>query len=164
MPKAILFMLIGIVLNLAGCVSMQPQPIVVPFDEGLLKPYAGAGSSTIIGQVFLKTRGAEVRVGAGNEVELVPLIPYTQERLQRATINGEDIAPRDPRLAQYIRKTIADVQGNFEFTGIPAGEYIIYCLIQWEYGTQYGTATTGGDAFAIIKVSPNERVKVVVTR
>lgn len=135
------------------------------FDEAEYTPYAGTGTSTITGQAFLKTRAGEVRLGAGNTVELVPLTPYTRERLNRATLGGQHLEPRDPRLAQYVRTTVADGNGNFEFRNVPAGDYVALCLITWEYvASAYSRATTGGQAYGIVKVGPGETVKVVVTR
>ena len=52
---------------------------------------APAGTGTITGQAFLKTRGGEVRFGAGNMVLLIPSTPYTEEDYVRAVVNNETL-------------------------------------------------------------------------
>jgi len=151
------------VLGIAGCATpYQPQQIFNMFE---FFPYQTKGTATIRGSAFLKTRGGEVRLGAGNEVELVPLVPYIEERLQVGTIRGVPLPPRDSRVDAFSRKTIADAQGNFEFTGLPAGRYVLYCAIVWEvpFGS-YTTQQTGGTAYAVVTVKEGETAKVIVTR
>ncbi len=151
---------------LAGCVVPAPAPAKrqAAFVESEFAPYAGAGTSTVTGQAFLKTRGGEVRFGAGCEVVMVPVTSYTTETHQRAVMGGERLGPHDSRYATYRRTTIADGNGNFEFRNVPAGEYYLDCVIQWEYPTQYGPAPTGGAAFGQVRVTSGETVKVVLTR
>lgn len=144
----------------AGCVAPVKQS--VPFDDSAFAWAAGKGTATIAGSAFLKTRGGDVKVGAGNNVELIPVTPYTIERF-RTSVNLP-LEARDPRLSKHIRTTLADAQGNFEFKEIPPGDYFLACIIQWQYGTGLGTATTGGQAIALVSVKSDEVKKVVLTK
>ena len=163
-----LLVLLGV---LEGCAA-RPVPRRAAFNEAEFQPYAGSGTSTIQGQAFLKTRGGEVRFGAGNTVYMVPATSFTREWYDRAVVGGVNLGAADPeaqsRIAQYERRTTADGNGNFEFRNIPAGEYFITCNIVWEvpYSTGYTVQTTqtGGTAHAAVKVGPGETVKAVVTR
>lgn len=134
------------------------------FNETEFAPYAGTGTSTITGQAFLKTLGGEVRLGAGNTVQLVPVTSYTTEVRQRVTIGGEHVGPVDPRIEKYRRTTIADASGSFEFHNLPPGEYYVSCVITWQVPGQNGLYPTGGVAFGTVKVGEGETAKVVVTR
>lgn len=157
-----LFPLVSIFL--VACVVATPQPIRAPFVEREFAPYRGKGTSAIAGQAFLKTRGGEVKFGAGNEVVLVPVTGYTQEMTRMMKAHIPVTHERDPRYAAYRRTTRADGNGNFEFKDIPAGRYYVDCVIHWEVPGPYGTtSTTGGVAEAEATVGRGETAKVVLT-
>lgn len=152
---------------LCACVAPKQQalqPVRTPFIEAEFEPYGLDGTGTITGQAFLKTRGGDIKLGAGNQVQLVPVTSYTTEGRNRVTIGGERLEPADPRIEKYRRTTIADGSGNFEFRNLPAGDYYITCVIAWEVPSQYGMETTGGIAYGTAKVKAGEMTKVVVTR
>ena len=140
------------------------KPMQTSFDEAEFAPYAVAGTSAITGQAFLKTRGGEVRLGAGNTVGLLPVTSYTTELRRRVTLGGERVGPVDSRVERYRHTTVADGNGNFEFRNLPAGEYYVTCMIVWEVPSQYGLQKTGGIAYGTVKVGAGETAKVVVTR
>jgi hypothetical protein len=173
---------IAIAAFVAGCVTPQrqlttpqaavPQP-TVPFDESALLPFAGKGTSTITGQAFLKTAGGEVRYGAGDNVLLIPVTPYTTQEVGWAdstliiagvpTPTSQNMF--DLRLQKYIRTVVGDGSGNFEFQNIPAGDYYVLCPIIWSVPNyELGIIDkTGGVAHAKTHVDDGETVKVVVT-
>ena len=153
--------IVGVIaLFLTGCVTPVMQ--TVPFDEAACQWSVGRGSATIAGSAFMKTRGGDVKLAAGNKVELIPETPYTRERFQLPS--GTRVQDRDARLANFVRETIADAQGNFEFKNVPAGDYILSCVILWSYGTGMGTATTGGQALSFVSVAGDEVKRVVLTK
>jgi hypothetical protein len=154
--------LIGTVF-LSGCVT-PPAKREAVFNESEFAPYDGTGSSTIMGQAFLKTVGGEVRYGAGCQVVMVPVTSYSTEEYERAIIRGERLEPPDSSYATYVHTTIADGNGNFEFSEIPSGGYYLACLIQWEYQTENGLTPTGGTVYGRVSVSSNKTAKVILTR
>jgi hypothetical protein len=154
----VLFGLI-VVIAISGC--HRPHKMSAPFDEREFLPYLGLGTSTIKGQAFLKTRGGEVKYGAGNPVWLVPVTSYTKELWEASLYN--DVIGLDPRWKIYNRSVIADASGNFEFKNIPAGEYHISCSIFWEVFTKDGPVTTGAVVKKQRKVRPNETLRVMLT-
>jgi hypothetical protein len=157
------FALFAVTSLLSGC-STPRQPVCAKFVESDFAAFAGAGTSAITGQAFMKTRSGEVKLGAGNTVQLIPATAYTKEIRERSTIRGEALEPPTPDLAKYVRKTVADATGGFEFRNIPAGEYFLECSITWEVATQYGLKTDGGLAHAAVKVGPGETAKIILTR
>jgi hypothetical protein len=153
----------------------SPAP-TIPFEESEFQPFAGKGTSTITGQAFLKTAGGEVRYGAGDNVLLIPVTPYTTEKVKALVgVKGEgsSIAASyyimtlqgDIRLQKYIHTVVGDGSGNFEFQNIPAGDYYIVCPIFWSVpNPDLGiTDQTGGVAHTKTHVGDGETVKVVVT-
>jgi len=147
------------------------HPRLATFNEAEYKQYAGEGTATIHGEAFLKTRGGDVKKAAGNPVYLNPVTTYSTEWYERAILAGEPLELADPRAIPFHRKTIADSEGRFEFTGLPAGEYYLACSIVWETPHQnmfnpYDVylVPTGGMAHGRAKVAPGERVKIILTR
>lgn len=134
--------IVALAILAAGCVL--PHQMTTPFDESAFQKFAGNGTSTITGQAFLKTQGGDVKFGAGDTVSLMPVTPYTTEAWQ-AERNGEQ-PQTNPRLQKYIRTTIADGNGNFEFQNLPGGDYYVECPIFWEVAGEYGLEQTGGVA------------------
>lgn len=164
------FMLFTFLLCLSGCNTMptRQQPVVsIPFDDAPFQPYLKEGTAKIVGQAFLKTRGGDVKFGAGNTVELIPNVGYFADRFYLVS-HGGNAGPRDQRLTPYIRSAIADADGNFEFSNLPAGRYVVLCQIEWEYPNMLGgvayMAKTGGQAVAEATISDGESKRVVVTR
>ena len=149
---------------LVGCATPIAQS--VPYNAADFKKYAGRGTSNITGSAFLKTRGGDVKVGAGSTVELIPRTPHTDERFAPENSNANHVSfePRDGRLAKHIRTALGDAQGNFEFTGIPAGDYILTCVIEWQVDGGSLVVTTGGQIVTWVSVKAGETKKVVLTR
>jgi len=134
------------------------------FDEQDFAQYAAAGTSSIVGQAFLKTRGGDVKLGAGNEVLLCPVTPYSTEYFERQVVREEQLQPPDERILRYFKSTVADASGRFEFKNLPAGEYFLGCKITWEVQGVAGTETVGGAAYARVRVDSGEVAKVILTR
>lgn len=149
---------------LLGCIH-TPSPRLAVFNEAEYAPYVGEGTVSIYGDAFLKTRGGDVKKGAGNEVFLNPVTSYSTEWFERTIIGGQPLEAADPRALKYHRKTRADGDGKFEFEKLPPGEYYLACFISWEIPGPYGSAqSTGGWVYAKVKLVPGERKKVVLTR
>ncbi|NNG02540.1 MAG: hypothetical protein HKM95_00365 [Inquilinus sp.] len=99
--------------------------ISTPFNEAEFAHYDGRGRSSISGQAFVRVPGSLIEA-AGSEVVVVPDTSYTRE-LWRPARSGRytRVANFDPRYFKYRRAVIADGNGNFRFTGLPAGDYIV---------------------------------------
>lgn len=152
----------------AGC-HTQPQPRLVAFNEEEFAPYDQPGTGVILGQAFMVTRGGDVKNGAGRDVMCVPVTSYSTEVHERWVIGYQPLVDGDPRSKKYSRRAMCNGDGNFRIENLPAGDYYLWCPIEWEYvnGFTYGgpsTAPTGGFAYARARVENGQTTEVVVTR
>jgi hypothetical protein len=174
-----LLVILGFAL-LAACAASQQSTTPVtqgrvitlsePFDEAEMARCSGSGTGKLVGQAFLKTRSGEVRYGAGQEVVLVPATAYTREsqRYANVDIGSADALVTiqwDPRYATYRRLTIADGEGEFEFSGLPSCSYIVATHIKWEAPTGRGYLDWQGGRIGMeVNVRADETTRVVLTR
>ncbi|MCE9664527.1 carboxypeptidase regulatory-like domain-containing protein [Halomonas sp. M5N1S17] len=153
-------------LFLSGCQTMQTQEVVkrqVAFPESEYAALEMSGDSTVRGQVFMTTRGGDVKYGAGREVVITPVTSYTSEAT-RVMLAGKRIEDPDPRAQAFTRRTIADGSGNFEFNGLPAGRYYVAGSVVWEVPSQFGPARQGGAVLRQISVGEGETETVMLNR
>ena len=138
--------------------------LTTPFDEQALLKISNKGTAGISGQAFLRTRGGDVKYGAGNAVYLVPSTAYTDD-LMAAVARGQDFyQSADPRLGKYMKKTTADASGNFEFQELAAGEYHVLCPIYWEYVvSRYETNRTGRLVQKKVTVGDGQFIRIMLT-
>lgn len=146
-----------------GCVTPPPRvaPVTQPFNAADIK--AGPGFGSVSGQVFLTTRGGDVKLGAGRPVELVPITPYTLERFNQV-MTGQITGPRDPALLPFILRSVTDAEGRFTFDKVPSGGYHVASMVTWEYFDGHVRQNAGGQIVVPITVVEGERLNVVVTR
>jgi hypothetical protein len=137
---------------------------VAKYNAAEYAPYAGSGSARIAGQAFAKTRGGDVKYAAGNRVWLYPVTAMTTEWYETALKRGIPMEEADGRMMQHHRMTIADGQGNFEFTGLPAGQYYVVTQVSWEIpGRSYAMKLTGAGLFTKVRVGPGESQRIILT-
>ena len=128
-------------------------------------PYDKTGTTSIVGQAFLKTRAGDVKYGAGNTVVLNPATSHSAEWFDLHIIGGKALSPPDERARKYQRLTVADGSGGFVFEGLPPGEYLLACLITWEVPLGYGaTQKTGGWAYARVKTEEGKQARAILSR
>lgn len=148
---ACLLLLVGV----GGCLPMPPAA-TPPTDDvvGLecepeaWAPFDAAGTGTIEGQAFLRTRGGEVRVGAGSPVLLIPAVRcvYQWWPMAGSIWAKKDFFPSDAGFRAHRRETVADAEGRFRFPGLPAGAYFVRSQVVWEVpdGNAFTNDTQGG--------------------
>jgi len=138
--------------------------LVATFRADSLAGFARKGTGKIDGQAFLKTRSGEVRVGAGNDILLLPATEWI------LTVFDSDISLTDlpeaiqTAIAMASRTTQADGSGAFEFSGLPPGLYRMQTSITWEVPGQYGGEQTGGLVTRLVDVHEGESVRAMLTR
>jgi hypothetical protein len=155
-------------LFLQAC-STTPPPVATkypPIDPAWYEPYAAGGTATVAGQAFLRTRGGDVKVGAGSQVTLDPATPYSAAWWNSAAklwVHRFEI-PRSAEFTRARKTTIADAEGRFKFTNLAPGSYYVRSIVTWERPGGYGTtALEGGIVFTPIDVAAGETKDVVLT-
>lgn len=149
-----------------GCASFQPieRP---PFNESEYMSLAKQGTGMVRGQVFLLTRGGDVKYGAGSEVSLNPVTTYSKFWFEEGYSKNRHMALAEPdnRQDKYIITTQADGGGNFEFTAVPAGRYYLTSAVHWETPTGMFSSIHHGDIIAKeIEVKDGDTVRVMLTK
>lgn len=135
---------------LSGCATRQPPPTYTTFSanaEAEYLPYLTKGNSEIVGQAFLAQKGGGTVKAAGREVTLDPV---TEVSLKWWTQAGKvwqyrNSTPPSKNFLAAHRTTVADADGRFKFTGLPAGSYFLRTEITWDvpfHGVQGGLVTT----------------------
>lgn len=151
-------------LALASCAT--PQERVAKYDPAEYARYAGSGTARISGQAFAKTVGGDVKYAAGNTVWLYPVTSMTTEWYNTAIKGGKPMKAGDERMMQHSRSTVADGSGNFEFSGLPAGEYYVVTQVSWGVATGmqfFPIESTGTALTAKVHVSEGESKRIIPT-
>lgn len=128
-------------LALAGCAS-TPPPNLPPLNEAEYQPFTSAGTAKITGSAYLVTRGGDVKKGAARQVFLIPETSFLTARTNAMDdyyttfewlgFSGTD-STTIARAWRHTRIVVADVEGRFTFTKVPAGRYIIETQLFWQY-------------------------------
>lgn len=155
---------------LLGCAQKAPPVVIEPrttrYNEQEYAPYASQGTSSITGQAFLKTRGGDVKYGAGNEIVLTPRTSYSSEWWTKAVLQDHVLAPGDSLAEGFSGYTVADGEGRFRFDSLPAGEYFVITEVSWEVpapsGRSYLLERTGALVGQGVAVRPGQSVQVIL--
>jgi len=153
----------------AGCLQdtaiAQNNAIVLstPFDPSAVAFAAKLGSGRIYGQLVTRRAGGDVLTAAGEKVDLLPAVAYTDEMLSKSTATSGKYANLDPRIKDYSRETTADATGNFTFDRLAPGKYYIVTQVKRKIpGTSLVEAQ--GIVFYQRVVVANHPVKIVLSR
>jgi hypothetical protein len=129
------------------------------------------GSSSILGQAFLTTLRGTVKYAAGCMIHLYPATEFVTNEIN-AHLSYDNIKSKKDMILQEVsflyeppdvpfRKTvIADGNGNFEFTNIPPGEYVLVTVIAWSIGNDM----VGGTILQTVTLEPDETKEIKLTR
>lgn len=156
---------VGLLLMVSACA--QPKPyytIKTTYDPAVTVWAQQKGTATIRGQAFLKTRGGDVKLCAGNEVGLIPDSPYVEE-IAAAMRSGQFSGPanKDPAYVASVRRTLCDAQGNFSFHDLPAGEWIVQAVVRWQVPIGASMLRQGGVLIKRATTKPGETTDIIVT-
>ena len=150
-------------LALMACAVRQPEPVQMQmrFDYDLHKPYTQLGTNTIKGQGFLRQKGGGLVTCAGNYVLLLPATPFFREALShlRAGRNPLFADRIDPAYRTMIKQSQCDAQGNFTFSGLPNGGWLVVTEVKWTVGY----SPQGGALMQEVNIANGETKQVLLT-
>ncbi|MCP3926574.1 MAG: carboxypeptidase regulatory-like domain-containing protein [Desulfobacterales bacterium] len=155
-----------IVLFTVGCVPFIKPIQRVQFSPLEYEKLETEGTGIVRGQAFMKTRGGDVKLAAGNKIILNPVTSCSNQWYQLSYLQNKPLTKPDPRYVNFSIETIADADGKFEFTSVPPGEYYLVAPVFWEAATGYQGALRrqGGYLAKKIKVKNNKEYKYILTR
>jgi len=152
----------------AACTPQTPPGARPPGPVASCAPadvqWASAkGTASVDGQAFLKTVGGDVKYGAGNEVDLVPVCAGSTEWVARQVNSGYG-APVDSTLLRVMRTTTSGGDGKFHFGDLPAGDYYVVTTVTWQAPTRYGLEKQGGFLANKVRATEGQVATVIVTK
>ena len=157
---------VAVAATLSGCISMPAPMERPPFPVAEYAQLDGrTGTGVVTGQVFLRTRGGEVRYGAGSEVLLNPVTSYSTHWYTTSYQGNKLLADPDPRYNAHIITVQADGSGNFRFESVPAGDYYLTSEVFWDVPGPYGVSNMqGGYISERVSVEDGKEVRQMLTR
>ena len=162
-----------------GCASPSPSTFEYAYEPRIDWPEdeyrtvsQWQGSNEVTGQAFLRTRGGDVKTGAGSEVILNPVTSYSTQFvdaiIRKTHGHGVKLTPElpDARINDIFRIQTADAEGRFAFSGVPEGDYYLYSTVTWESPSVYGSGLQmqGGWVFTKIQVSSEKANKHILNQ
>jgi len=109
----------------------RPTPMVTPYDDAEYARYREPGTGRITGQAFARSSDGVTYSAAGQGVYISPVTSYSREWYRRTVLRGDSIANFDPRARGFVTRTVADIDGEFFFAQLPAGEYYVVSWVSW---------------------------------
>jgi hypothetical protein len=143
-----------------------PSPLAFPFNPAEVTWAQGQGTAIVEGQAFLKTRGGDVKYGAGNLVQLIPVTKQSSSWYSRRMVTDGLVTDMDPSLRALIRTTTSGGDGRFKFENLPAGPYFVVTTVTWETASGYAGAmeTQGGYVGAQVQAERDKTANLILSR
>jgi hypothetical protein len=161
---------LGLVAMLGACVGTEIE-VVSPFVPAQAAYVNHRGAASVRGQAFMRQLGGGVVTCAGEKVRLIPATAYTRERItklygnpQGGRINvyqGTSGKNLPPAYFKYMRQSICDAEGNFEFNGVADGTYYLVTRIVWMVPGSY--LAEGGGVAKRVTVKGGRSVRVILS-
>ena len=155
-------------LGLSGCATeMAPPPpqwnASTDAAAAEYAPYLKPGTATLAGHAFLTQPGRGVVKAAGRVVTLDPATSVGNEWWEKAgkVWSHHSLVP-STAFAGARRTTVADTDGRFIFSGLPAGRYYVCTEVTWEIGGYY--PTQGGLVGQPVTIGDDETKDVILNR
>ena len=174
MKRLVLLLLaVAVCLGMTACGPAGKVKLSQQFRSDEVEFIKHRGANTVWGSAYLKDRGDGPRTCAGNKVLLVPVTPYSSERMiahygnTRAgyTERNKSFENDDPFYLAYTRESVCDEKGRFLFKYVPDGDYFVTSLIVWSgYDPTWRTPITNGAALMrAVSVSGGKETNVTLT-
>jgi hypothetical protein len=84
------------------------------------------GRSTVSGTIFLENSNSSEKV-KGKKVKLYlnPITSYSEQWYQESYLNGYKLSKTDKRIYNYLKFTMSNSSGSYNFFGVPRGDYFL---------------------------------------
>jgi len=158
---------------LGACAPMPPAKpikIITPFDFEQTSKLLTKGKNAVKGSALLRQQGGGVVTCAGQEVQLIPVTGYSNERISVIygsyeggynPITRQVIFEEDNPLYTSLRlRTRCDAQGYFKFENVGDGQYFAVTGITWTIANN----PQGGSIAQKIQLQGGEVKEIVLTQ
>lgn len=165
------FLICGLIIALSGCVS-NPLTVSSSFDIAETKRLLQSGSNMIRGSALIRQRGGGVVSCAGMEVALIPVTPYSSERISAlygstekgfnsAGLGGRRISFENepPEYRKLQKKVLCDAQGFFKFDQVANGSFFVASVITWKVNDYF---FEGGALMQRVTLTGGETKEIVL--
>lgn len=150
----------SLLLPLLATACAQVVAVKASYNPDDYQAYKAAGSNSIDGQGFLTQLGGGVVTCAGHPVFLTPDTPYFREIVSIAVHGNHPQFPHGSGGPEdVVRHTVCDAQGNFSFSELPDGKYIVMTEVTWEAAY----AQQGGPVWRAGTLDGGQRKKVILS-
>jgi len=96
------------------------------FPAGEYAQLRKRGRSTVAGTIFLENSNSSEKV-MGKKVKLYlnPVTSYSEQWYQESYLNGYKLSKTDKRIYNYLKFTMSNSSGKYNFFGVPRGSYFL---------------------------------------
>ena len=117
------------------------ERIDFPVDE--YNQIKKTGRSTVKGSIYVENSDNSQKV-MGKKVKLYlnPVTSYSRQWYEESYVGGYKMGKSDPRLFNYLKFTMSDANGRFNFFGIAPGSYYLVGTINCAEECGYSKSTT----------------------
>jgi len=128
---------LGQALDINGSNLLNEEEVVdrgimerIPFPVEEYKYVKKRGSSTVRGDVYLENvNSSEKVIKSKIKLWLNPVTSYSRQWYEESYLGGYKLSKTDRRLYNYLKFTYSDGNGNFNFYGVPVGNYYLTATI-----------------------------------
>ena len=114
--------------NLTDKMPLQNAGLMerIDFPVGEYSRIRKTGSSTVSGTVYLENSYTSDKfMGQKIKLYLNPVTSYSKQWYQESYLGGYKMSKSDPRLYNYLKFTMSNADGKFNFFGVAAGQYYL---------------------------------------
>ncbi len=98
----------------------------IPFPVSEYRQLSTRGRSTVSGRIFLENSHTSVQIkGKKIKLWLNPVTSYSRQWYEESYLGGYKLSKTDKRLYKYLKFTYSDNSGQFNFFGVPTGNYYL---------------------------------------
>jgi hypothetical protein len=157
----------------SACAPIPPaKPVKIhsPFDFEQTSKLLTKGHNIVKGSALLRQQGGGVVTCAGQEVQLIPVTGYSNERITAIYGNYEGgynpitrqviFEEENPLYTSLRLRTRCDAQGYFKFENVGDGQYFAVTGITWTVGNN----PQGGSIAQKIQLQGGEVKEIVLTQ
>jgi len=117
------------------------ERIDFPIDE--YNQIKKIGRSTVKGSIYVEnSHNSQKIMGQNVKLYLNPLTSYSKQWYEESYLGGYKMGKSDPRLFNYLKFTMSDGNGKFNFFGIAPGSYYLVGTVKCAEECGYSKPTT----------------------